>query len=96
MQITQSKCKCNCQSPGDTQQSQGWVFPAVAALGTLVVCSYVPNWTAEPHSPDSRSRRTLQVTFTCDKCGNVLVLVSRVHVPLLFSRVTVISSVMET
>lgn len=34
MQITQSKCECNCQSPADTQQSQGWVFTAIAALGT--------------------------------------------------------------
>ena len=31
---------------------------------------------AEPQSPDSSSRRTLQVTFTCDKCGNLQLFVS--------------------
>lgn len=62
-----------CQSVTGPHQAQGLAIVFCSPIGVLVKqsCTEVLSADSQPETPDSRSRRSLQVTFTCDKCGMV-------------------------
>ena len=70
-QLTQRRRLQACQSIPEDREAPGMATTSRVSLPCPVLAraERVVAADSQPESPDSTSRRSLQVTFTCNKCG---------------------------